>query len=93
MKSGERDQPDQFNLALPSLIGGSRNGRNAEDAHPPAFLAPGFDLNMAMGVLVQSMDPIALKVVVGSMPQVRPELKADLYGICGSRAWPRERRG
>jgi pyruvate,water dikinase len=37
-----------------------------------------------MGVLVQSMDPIALKVVVGSMPQVRPELKADLYGICGS---------
>ena len=37
-----------------------------------------------MGVLVQSNDPIALKVVVGSMPQVRPELKADLYGTCGS---------
>ena len=34
--------------------------------------------------LVKSNDPIALKVVVGSMPQVRPELKADLYGTCGS---------
>jgi pyruvate, water dikinase len=52
--------------------------------NPPAFLKEGFDLDMAMGVLVQSMDPIALKVVVGSMPQVRPELKADLYGTCGS---------
>ncbi|RPH88331.1 MAG: phosphoenolpyruvate-utilizing protein, partial [Desulfobacteraceae bacterium] len=52
--------------------------------NPPAFLKEGFDLDMAMGVLVQSMDPIALKVVVGSMPQVRPELKADLYGSCGS---------
>jgi len=37
-----------------------------------------------MGGLVQSMDPIALKVVVGSMPVVRTELKADLYGTCGS---------
>ena len=37
-----------------------------------------------MGVLVQSNDPIALKVVVGAMPEVRPELKADLYGTCGS---------
>jgi phosphoenolpyruvate synthase/pyruvate phosphate dikinase len=47
-------------------------------------LAEGFDLDQAMGVLVKSNDPIALKVVVGSMPQVRPELKADLYGTCGS---------
>jgi pyruvate, water dikinase len=52
--------------------------------NPPAMLREGFDLNQAMGVLVQSNDPIALKVVVGSMPQVRPELKADLYGTCGS---------
>jgi pyruvate, water dikinase len=34
--------------------------------------------------LVESMDPIALKVVVGSMPVARPELKADLFGVCGS---------
>ena len=48
------------------------------------MLKEGFDLDQAMAVLVQSNDPIALKVVVGSMPQVRPELKADLYGTCGS---------
>jgi phosphoenolpyruvate synthase/pyruvate phosphate dikinase len=30
------------------------------------------------------MDPIALKVVVGSMPVARAELKADLFGVCGS---------
>ena len=63
----------------------SANGRNGKK--PPIlrpFLEEGFDLDMAMGVLVQSMDPIALKVVVGAMPQVRPELKADLYGTCGS---------
>jgi len=52
--------------------------------NPPAILADGFDLDQAMKVLVQSNDPIALKVVVGAMPQVRPELKADLYGTCGS---------
>jgi len=52
--------------------------------NPPAMLKEGFDLDQAMGVLVQSNDPIALKVVVGAMPEVRPELKADLYGTCGS---------
>jgi pyruvate,water dikinase len=52
--------------------------------NPPAILREGFDLDQAMGVLVKSNDPIALKVVVGAMPQVRPELKADLYGTCGS---------
>jgi len=52
--------------------------------NPPAVLREGFDLDQAMAVLVKSNDPIALKVVVGAMPQVRPELKADLYGTCGS---------
>ena len=55
-----------------------------ENPNPPAMLKEGFDLDQAMAVLVQSNDPIALKVVVGAMPQVRPELKADLYGTCGS---------
>ena len=41
-------------------------------------------MDQAMAVLVKSNDPIALKVVVGSMPVVRPELKADLHGTCGS---------
>lgn len=38
----------------------------------------------AMGTMIRSNDPIALKVVVGSFPVPKPELKADLYGTCGS---------
>jgi pyruvate, water dikinase len=52
--------------------------------NPPVILKDGFDMDQAMAVLVKSNDPIALKVVVGSMPIVRPELKADLHGTCGS---------
>jgi len=76
--------PDQFNLRY--IVDRRKAEWNEwqKTPNPPAFLKEGFDMDMAMGVLVQSMDPIALKVVVGAMPQVRPELKADLYGICGS---------
>ncbi len=76
--------PDQFDLRY--IVDRRKEQWNEwlKTPNPPAFLKEGFDLEMAMGVLVQSMDPIALKVVVGSMPQVRPELKADLYGTCGS---------
>lgn len=76
--------PDQFDLRY---IVDRRKAQWEEwkkTPNPPAFLKEGFDLDQAMGVLVQSNDPIALKVVVGAMPQVRPELKADLYGTCGS---------
>jgi phosphohistidine swiveling domain-containing protein len=52
--------------------------------NPPAIMKEGFTLDQAVGGLVQSLDPIALKVVVGSMPVPKPELKADLYGTCGS---------
>ncbi|MDO9535820.1 MAG: PEP-utilizing enzyme [Bacillota bacterium] len=38
----------------------------------------------AMGLMIKSNDPIVLKVVVGSFPVPRPELKADLYGVPGS---------
>ena len=55
-----------------------------EKGNPPAFMTPDFSLEDAMKGLVESMDPIALKVVVGSMPVARPDLKADLYGVCGS---------
>ena len=34
--------------------------------------------------LAKSRDPIAIKVVVGRFPAPKPELKADLLGICGS---------
>lgn len=76
--------PDQFDMRY--IVERRRADWNEwmKTPNPPAILAEGFDLDQAMGVLVQSNDPIALKVVVGSMPQVRPELKADLYGTCGS---------
>lgn len=50
----------------------------------PVLLREGFHIDEAMALLVRSNDPIALKVVVGAMPVVRPELKADLHGTCGS---------
>jgi phosphohistidine swiveling domain-containing protein len=76
--------PDMFNLR-PVV-----NRRKAEwqswcaKDHPPAFMKEGFTFDDAMKGLVESLDPIALKVVVGTMPVARPELKADLYGVCGS---------
>ena len=33
--------------------------------------------------LLPSGDPIAIKVVVGDLPQPKPELGADMFGICG----------
>lgn len=33
--------------------------------------------------LLPSGDAIAIKIVVGEMPQPKPKLKADLWGICG----------
>jgi len=76
--------PDQFNLRYVVERRKADWEQWQKTPNPPVFLKEGFDMDQAMGVLVQSNDPIALKVVVGSMPQVRPELKADLYGTCGS---------
>ena len=51
---------------------------------PPVFTErAGF--NEAVGMdLIPSEDVIILKLVVGEMPRVRPELKADIYGVCGA---------
>jgi phosphohistidine swiveling domain-containing protein len=51
---------------------------------PPVFTdRAGF--NEAVGMdLIPSEDVIILKLVVGEMPRVRPELKADIYGVCGA---------
>jgi pyruvate,water dikinase len=76
--------PDQFDLRP---IVARRRGEWKEWSrvpNPPVILKDGFDMDQAMAVLVKSNDPIALKVVVGSMPVARPELKADLHGTCGS---------
>jgi phosphohistidine swiveling domain-containing protein len=76
--------PDMFNMR-PVVERRKAEWKEWVDrGNPPAFMAEGFTLEMAMKGLVESMDPIALKVVVGSMPVARPELKADLFGVCGS---------
>lgn len=76
--------PDQFNMQYIVDRRKAQWEQWKKEPNPPALLKEGFDMDQAMGVLVQSNDPIALKVVVGAMPEARPELKADLYGTCGS---------
>ena len=53
-----------------------------ETDNPP--ILGNMSMDEAMGVLIRSNDPIMLKVVVGSFPVPKPELKADLYGVSGS---------
>ncbi len=76
--------PDQFDLR--QIVQERKDEWETwrKEPNPPALLKEGIDLDMSMNMLLESNDPIALKVVVGKMPQVRPELKADLYGTCGS---------
>ena len=76
--------PDQFDLRpIVEQRRGEWKGWS-ETPNPPVILRPGYDMEEAMTALVESKDPIALKVVVGAMPVVRAELKADLHGTCGS---------
>jgi len=52
--------------------------------HPPAFTTRA-SLEEAVGMdLLPSQDPIITKIVVGELPRVREELKADIYGVCGA---------
>ena len=76
--------PDQFDLR--PIVARRREAWRewSRTPAPPVILKEGFDIDQAMALLVRSNDPIALKVVVGSMPVARPELKADLHGTCGS---------
>jgi len=76
--------PDQFDLKPIVEARRAEWQEWCKTPNPPVILKEGFDMDQAMGVLVKSNDPIALKVVVGSMPVIRPELKADLHGTCGS---------
>jgi pyruvate,water dikinase len=76
--------PDQFDLRH---IVDRRKAKWQEwqdSPNPPVLLKKDFEMDEAVKLLIQSMDPLALKAVAGTMPQVRPELKADLYGTCGS---------
>jgi pyruvate,water dikinase len=51
---------------------------------PPAFTTRA-NLQEAVGMdLLPSADAIIIKIVVGELPRVREELKADVYGVCGA---------
>lgn len=51
---------------------------------PPAYTNRS-SLEEAVGMdLMPSADAIIIKIVVGELPRVRKELKADIYGVCGS---------
>ncbi|MDR3561990.1 MAG: PEP-utilizing enzyme [Negativicutes bacterium] len=53
-------------------------------AAPPVFTTRS-SLEEAVGMdLMPSADPIIIKIVVGELPKVREELKADIYGVCGA---------
>jgi len=51
---------------------------------PPVFTTR-TGLEEAVGMdLMPSADAIIIKIVVGELPRVREELKADIYGVCGA---------
>jgi pyruvate, water dikinase len=76
--------PDMFNLR-PLVDRRKADWKGwVEKGNAPMFMKEGFSVEDAMKGLVESLDPIALKVVVGTMPVARPELKADLFGVSGS---------
>jgi len=55
-----------------------------DSTHPPVFTTRA-SLEEAVGMdLLPSGDAIIIKIVVGELPNVRPELKADIYGVCGA---------
>lgn len=55
-----------------------------EQPNPPFMLGEGVTPDDITKNLVQMADPIFFKALLGVMPQVRPELEADLYGTTGS---------
>ncbi|MEW6375982.1 MAG: PEP-utilizing enzyme [Thermodesulfobacteriota bacterium] len=55
-----------------------------EGRTPPVITTRANIEEAVMTDIIPAMDAIAIKIVVGDLPKVRPELKADLYGITGS---------
>jgi pyruvate,water dikinase len=51
---------------------------------PPLLLTERASMDEAVKMdLLPSEDAVAIKAVVGEMPRPKPEIKADLWGICG----------
>jgi pyruvate,water dikinase len=51
---------------------------------PPVYTDRPGGMNEAVEKdLLPSLDPICIKIIIGELPAPRPELKADIMGICG----------
>ncbi len=59
-------------------------GRWCEEGNPPFLLKEGVSHEEIGPHLASLADPIFFKALMGAMPEVDPELKADLYGVVGS---------
>jgi pyruvate,water dikinase len=54
------------------------------NSSPPFFLTDRASIDEAIQMdIIPSGDVVAIKAVIGEMPRPRPELKADLMGVCG----------
>ena len=63
----------------------NENWHDVKDkTHPPVFTTRSGIEEAVEKDLLPSADPIIIKIVVGELPRVRPELKADIYGVTGS---------
>lgn len=76
--------PDQFDMRPIVEARKAEWAGWCKEQNPPVILRDGYDMDQAMIALVQSKDPIALKVVVGAMPVPNENSTADLHGTCGS---------
>jgi phosphohistidine swiveling domain-containing protein len=75
-------QPTHCNLR-PTVAERKREWEEWCRQENPPMIA-NISMEEAMEMMIRANDPIVLKVVVGSFPVPKPELKADLYGVSGS---------
>jgi phosphohistidine swiveling domain-containing protein len=76
--------PDMFNLRPIVERRKADWKRWDKKRNDPIFIKDGFSVEDAMKAIADSFDPVAMKVVIGTMPATRPELKIDLFGVSGS---------
>jgi phosphohistidine swiveling domain-containing protein len=76
--------PDMFNLSPIVDYRKEEWKRWNKKRHPRMIVKKGFATEDAMKAVTESLDPLALKVVIGATPVARHELKADLFGVSGS---------
>ena len=63
----------------------NENWAEVNEVTHPAVHTTRSNMEEAVGMdLLPSGDPIIIKIVVGELPRVREELKADIYGVCGA---------